>query len=148
MRGKADIGIFGRFMRHGNGALGDLGDRLGPYVGRGDHRLALSDHDAQAKICAFGALGLFQLALANIERDRAALQGDHIGAVCASFERGGESGLGESFKRVFHETVVRHKQGAFKSRLRFSGCEGGEPEIIDGIELCGRERCFAFPVAA
>ena len=60
--GEAGVAVFRGEPGHHHGALGHLGDRLGPDVRGRDAGLALADQHPQPDLDAFGALGLFQRA--------------------------------------------------------------------------------------
>ena len=62
--GEARKFVLGRRARHGHGPCGKRGGAIIRNVIGGDHRLAAADQHAQAKIVAFGAFGLFNLAVA------------------------------------------------------------------------------------
>ena len=77
--GKAKRRILWRLAGHGDGAFGHLGDGAVRKV-RGRHRrLALADQNPQADLDAFGPLGLFQCAMAHIDRDRCSIHRHRVG---------------------------------------------------------------------
>ena len=69
---QSDMRVNRGFAGHGNGALGQCGNRGIRDVRGRNAGLPPADQHAKADIGAFGPLGLFQLARPNVDRQRRA----------------------------------------------------------------------------
>ena len=78
--GKTGERVFGRRPRHGDRALGELGDVGLDVVGR-HHRLARPDEHAQPHVVALGALGFLDGALAHLDRKGYRAHRERVGGV-------------------------------------------------------------------
>ena len=84
--------VLGRRARHGNGPRGEGGGAIiRDVVGR-DHRLAAADQHAQPEIVAFRAFRLFNLSVAQLDRERHPAYRDGVGSV----RPGGACGLDQA----------------------------------------------------
>ncbi len=81
--GKTDIFIVGRDTRHGDGALGQLGDAIAADVVGRDHRLAPSHQHAQSDIIAFRAFGFLDASVPDLYPLRNVAHRDRVGGVRA-----------------------------------------------------------------
>jgi hypothetical protein len=93
--GEADGRVLGRLARHGDGAGGHLGDGVGLRVGGGDDGLPGADEDPEADVDAFGALGMFEAALEDVDREGRAVDRERVGGIGPGAARGGEKLVGE-----------------------------------------------------
>ena len=108
--------VLRRQPRHGQGAAGQGGQRVGGEIGRGDERHLLADEDAQAQIGAFAAFHIFQLAQAIGDAGGDILHQQGVGGIGAGFfggiEQGGEKGLGVAAVMVFDAGKSPRRQAA------------------------------------
>ena len=85
--GQARMRILGRLARHRHGPFGHGPQRVGAGVAGRDAGLPPSDQDAQADLDPFGAFGMFQPALQDVDRDGTAVDRQRIGRVGAGGTR-------------------------------------------------------------
>ena len=93
--GETDIFVVGRDPRHGDGALGELGDAIAADVVGRDHRLAPSHQHAQSDIVAFRALGFLDASVAHLDALRNAAHRHRVGGVRA----GASGGLDQTLRQ-------------------------------------------------
>ena len=96
--GKTGERVFGSGPRHGDRALGELGDVGLDVVGR-HHRLARPDKHAQPHVIALGALGFFHGALAHLDRKGHGAHGECVRRVGAGAASGRDEPVGEVGQR-------------------------------------------------
>ena len=111
-RSDAASRIFRYHASHVDGTTGQLAQRSGCKVGRGDEGLALAHEHAQAEIAAFAALELFALAQSLGDRDRLAVDKQGVGRVSASLLRplqqvDQEIGIGGTRDRLHLGSLLR-----------------------------------------
>ena len=97
--GETGIFVFRRDARHRNRALGKRIGAIALEVVGGDDGLLATDQHAQADIVALGALGLLDIALAHLDRQRHRTHRDRVGGVRAGLARGIDQAFGKRDER-------------------------------------------------
>ena len=92
--------VVGRRPRHGDGALGQRVETIGPQIVGRDRRLLVADQHAQTDIVAFGALQDLDRAVTHVDRQRDRTHGDGIGGVGAGAARGARDRRGRIDRAV------------------------------------------------
>ena len=103
--GEAGVLVLRRDARHRDRALGErIGAIALQVVGR-DDRLLAPDQHAQADVVALGALGLLDVAVAHLDRERHRAHRDRVGRVGAGLARGRDQAFGKRDERGLIEEV-------------------------------------------